>query len=190
MVLPLLLTAALAAPPTAKPEPSSGDQLVLLTDGKGHLTGAGGTGHVTGTIGTVSFDARDDGVAPDFLAGDGVYTVVVRDLKGSTAIEIVARGMRWTGSADMTLVTGHQPLAVDLLPDGTIFSERAVPASQPQPPPAPSASAPAARPANAPELTNAPEPTAAPSPLVAGALALLGIAGLGALAVWFTRRRG
>lgn len=188
MVLPLLLTAALAAPPTAKPEPASGDQLVLLTDGKDHLAGADGTGHVTGTIGPTSFDAKDDGVAPDFMAGDGVYTVVVRDLKGTTAIEVVARGMRWTGSAEMTLVTGHQPLAVDLLPDGTIFAERAVPASQPPPPPAPSASAPAV-PANAPEAAKAPEPAAAtPSRLVAGALALLGIAGLGALAVWFTRR--
>lgn len=190
MVLPLLLTAALAGPPTAKPEPASGDQLVLLTDGKGHLTGAGGTGHVTGTIGAVSFDARDDGVAPDFMAADGVYTVVVRDLHGSTAIEVVARGMRWTGSADMTVVTGHQPLAVDLLPDGTIFAERAVPASEP--PPAPSATAPAAVPAKAPEAEAAPEAAAAPapSPLVAGALALVGIVGLGALALWFTRRRG
>ena len=185
LVLLFALNAAPAAPPNAKPEPAPGDQLVLIMDDHNPLTGGGGTGHVTGTIGTLGFDARDDGVPPDFVLGDGIYTIVARDLKGTLVIEIVARGMRWSGSADFTQVTAHEPLAVELQPDGTFFAHRAVPGERP---PNPSEVTPPAGP-DAEAGPAVPLPAAGTTLLMSGVLAVLGLVALAALALRMTRRR-
>lgn len=80
------------------------------------------------TVNGSPIEARDDGLAPDFRGGDGVYTLLVaRPAVAMAEVVAVGGARRWAGTISLARSSAVRPMAARMNGDGTISAATGAP---------------------------------------------------------------